>query len=153
VARRAPRHVLLGGRAPGPVPAGHSAPHSLSGRAPRTAQADAPRAIVAPRADADRIGHAARDELTAPTPTSATSIARGLDLRPSSNAPAAATPADRATDRPRSGSGGPNLGWALACAGLLLAAGALGLTEGGRRSAQRRGGHLAGAVRPLLGRR
>ena len=138
VARPAPRPVLLGGRAPRPMTAGHGAPGSLSRRHPRTAPEGAPRAIIAPRADADRIGHAASDERAAPSPTSAASIARQLDLRPSSNAPASAPP-DRATDRRRSGSGGPNLGWALACAGLLLAAGVLGLTEGGRRRRERRG--------------
>jgi hypothetical protein len=40
-------------------------------------------------------------------------------------------------DRSSTPNGGKNLGWALACAGLLLAAGVLGLTEGGRRAARR----------------
>jgi hypothetical protein len=47
---------------------------------------------------------------------------------------------------------GPNLGWALACAGLLLAAGILGLTDNGR-SAKRRRHRLTGALHPLLHRR
>ena len=51
------------------------------------------------------------------------------------------------------GDHGPNLGWALACAGLLLAAGVLGLTEDGRRGTRRTRARLAGALRPLLGRR
>jgi hypothetical protein len=58
--------------------------------------------------------------------------------------------ARKASDAPRAAEpGGPTLGWALACAGLLLAAGVLGLTDGGRRSVQRGGGRLAGTARPL----
>jgi hypothetical protein len=52
-----------------------------------------------------------------------------------------------------SASGGPDLGWALACAGLLLAAGMLGLTDDGRKATARGRSRLAGALRPLLGRR
>jgi hypothetical protein len=52
-----------------------------------------------------------------------------------------------------SGSGGPELGWALACAGLLLAAGILGLTDDRRKATARSRSRLAGALRPLLGRR
>jgi hypothetical protein len=48
---------------------------------------------------------------------------------------------------------GPDLGWALACAGLLLAAGVLGLTDDGRKASARSRARLAGAIRPLLGRR
>jgi hypothetical protein len=52
-----------------------------------------------------------------------------------------------------SGPGGPDIGWALACAGLLLAAGIFGLTDDGRKATARGGSRLAGALRPLLGRR
>jgi hypothetical protein len=52
-----------------------------------------------------------------------------------------------------SGSGGPDFGWALACAGLLLAAGVLGLTGEGRKATARNRSRLAGALRPLFGRR
>jgi Peptidase family M23 len=88
--------------------------------------------------------------------------AASLDLRrhPLAIAPLDATP--RATEAE-----GPDIGWALACAGLLLAAGILGLTESGRRSTDRgrrsvyrgrRSIHrgrvrLPGALRPLLGKR
>jgi hypothetical protein len=48
---------------------------------------------------------------------------------------------------------GPDLGWALACAGLLLAAGVLGLSEDGRAATRRGRSHLRGALEPLLGRR
>jgi hypothetical protein len=50
-------------------------------------------------------------------------------------------------------SSGPDLGWALACAGLLLAAGVLGLTEHGRSATARGRTRVAGRLRPLLGRR
>jgi hypothetical protein len=51
------------------------------------------------------------------------------------------------------GPGGPDIGWALACAGLLLAAGILGLTNDGRKATASGRTRLAGALRPLLGRR
>jgi hypothetical protein len=46
---------------------------------------------------------------------------------------------------------GPDIGWALACGGLLLAAAILGLTGDRRRAASRRS--LATTLRPLVGRR
>jgi murein DD-endopeptidase MepM/ murein hydrolase activator NlpD len=48
---------------------------------------------------------------------------------------------------------GPDLGWALACAGLLLAAGLLGLTEDGRTASRHGRGRIAAALQPLSGRR
>jgi hypothetical protein len=52
-----------------------------------------------------------------------------------------------------SSSQGPDIGWALACAGLLLLAGILGLTGDGRKAGARSSrSRLAGALRPLLGR-
>lgn len=50
-------------------------------------------------------------------------------------------------------SSGPDLGWGLGCAGLLLAAGVLGLTEHGRSATARGRTRVAGRLRPLLGRR
>jgi hypothetical protein len=49
--------------------------------------------------------------------------------------------------------GGPDLGWVLACIGLLLAAAVLGLSEDGRKATGRSGRRLAGFLRPLVGRR
>jgi hypothetical protein len=46
---------------------------------------------------------------------------------------------------------GPDIGWALACGGLLLAAAVLGLTGDNRRAPSRRS--LAATLRPLIGRR
>jgi hypothetical protein len=56
-------------------------------------------------------------------------------------------------DTARPSSPGPDFGWALACAGLLLAAGVLGLTDDGRKASARSRARVAGAIRPLLGRR
>jgi hypothetical protein len=58
-----------------------------------------------------------------------------------------------APDTPAPSSSGPDIGWAVACAGLLLAAAVLGLTDDGRKATARSRSRLAGALRPLLGRR
>ena len=46
------------------------------------------------------------------------------------------------------GSSGPDFGWALACAGLLLAAGVLGLTDDGRKATARGRSCVAGRAAP-----
>ena len=61
-----------------------------------------------------------------------------------------AAPGGRA--RGDAGSGGPDIGLVLACAGLLLAAGVLGLSEDGRRATTRTRSKLLAAL-PALGRR
>jgi hypothetical protein len=48
--------------------------------------------------------------------------------------------------------GGSDIGWVLACAGLLLAAAVLGLTEDGRRATTRTRSKLLAAL-PAFGRR
>jgi hypothetical protein len=48
---------------------------------------------------------------------------------------------------------GPDIGWALACGGLLLAAAILGVTGNGHRTSSRTTSRLAGALRPLIGTR
>ena len=48
---------------------------------------------------------------------------------------------------------GPDLGWALACLGLLAAAAILGLSGDGRDATSRSRERVAGFLRPLLGRR
>jgi hypothetical protein len=81
----------------------------------------------------------------------------GLGDAPGAAASTAASP-DSPDDRgaspaDRPASAGPDLGWALACAGLLLAAAILGLNGDGRQATRRGGARLAAAIRPLLGRR
>ena len=80
---------------------------------------------------------------------------RAAARRPAELARAGHSRAARTAPRiaPAPAAGGPNVGWALACAGLLLAAGVLGLTQGGRRSSRQRRGRLTATLRPLLGRR
>lgn len=67
-----------------------------------------------------------------------------------------AAPADRREPvaEPRGGAG-PNVGWALACTGLLLAAACLGRPGEGKRGARADRGRAAlrSLLRPLLGRR
>jgi hypothetical protein len=55
--------------------------------------------------------------------------------------------------RQPSHSTGPDLGWALACLGLLAAAAILGLSEDGREATRRSRNRVAGVLRPLMGRR
>ena len=52
---------------------------------------------------------------------------------------------------PASSHDGPGLGFAFACAGLLMAAAILGLTEDGRKATRRGRSALGGALRPLIG--
>jgi hypothetical protein len=61
-----------------------------------------------------------------------------------------APPAPRPAPVP---AGGPDLGWALACLGLLVAAGLMGGTDDGRAAAARGRERVGAALRPLFGRR
>ena len=161
--RGAPRPAPVPRGAPRPAPAPRSAPAPRP--APRTAPAPAPAPLGAP-GPAPTLRSAPR-RAPAPSPLPAPLGARASSLldaprlasaphqRPS---PARAASAAEAHSAPPSS--GPDIGWALACAGLLLAAGILGLS-GDRRDASARGqarlarnaSRLAGALRPLLGRR
>jgi Peptidase family M23 len=130
-----PAPVLRGAPRPAPASAPHRAPRPLPapGRASRLAPMPRHASDLAPMQD--------REEAHAPAST------RGLHSAGPISQSAAGTRS------PGSGSGGPDLAWALACAGLLLAAGILGLTGDGRKATARSRSRLAGALRPLLGRR
>jgi Peptidase family M23 len=133
---------------PRPRPIPHRAPrrHPAPGRAP----------------DRDRL----RVPLPAPRPTPV-AAARGIPhKRPAPHgAPRGAPVAEAVPDSPASSAtgrtapaaarpaSGPDLGYALACAGLLLAAALLGLSEDGRKSTRRGRDRVARALRPLVGRR
>jgi peptidase M23-like protein len=151
-----PRPAPTPGRAPAPggVPAPGRAPRPAPtpGRAPRPVPAPAPRHAPRPAPMPGRGPRPAptpsRNPSPAPAPTAAPDGAprpRAMSARASQHrsVPGAAP----------SPSSGPDFGWALACAGLLLAAGILGLTDDGRKTAARSRSRLAGALRPLLGRR
>jgi hypothetical protein len=68
--------------------------------------------------------------------------------------PAATRPRGSDTARPASvKEQGADIGWALACGGLLLAAAVLGLTGDKRRTTAARTGRIAAILLPLAGRR
>ena len=118
----------LPSQAPTPRNVPHAAPHRAPqlGPAPRGAPAGAP-------ADGGR----------------ARSSPQAGANRPAPHAPGPAH--DRAAGEP--GTTGPDIGYVLACVGLLLAAALLGLSEGGRRATRRNGARIAAALRPVVGRR
>jgi len=152
---RAPRPAPAPKGAPRPVPAPRGAPRPVPapGRVPRRLPAPAPRLAPAPKgalrpgpaptgaprlapgpSTAPAPGHAPRSR---PAPTGAprplpTSHAGPLHELPPRDAPSPLPSRARPAQ-----SSGPDIGWALACAGLLLAAGLLGLTDSGRNARTR----------------
>jgi peptidase M23-like protein len=140
--RVAPRRAPDG--APRRLPLPRSAPHATARRlplprsaaaapgrrpSPSTLPAPAPPAAPVPSGALTRGGAAARGG----APTGGGAPARGPARAPSSS--------------------GPDLGYALACLGLLVAAALLGLSEDGRQATRRSRDRVAGALRPLMGRR
>jgi peptidase M23-like protein len=126
--RRAPAPHPRSAPAPSPAPLVNPVPHTRAGLGPaparRHAQGRAPARKAIPRPS------------LGPSPA------------PARSGPAAATrrsPAEPSRT-------GPDLGWAIACAGLLLAAALLGGTQEGRSAASRGRERLAGLLRPLAGR-
>jgi hypothetical protein len=141
---RAPQPAPTRGRALEPVSAPGGAPRSVPG--PGRAPGGAPRLTLASTAAAPSARAAGRARLPAPAPgAGGAAPGRGQSAVPSM--------LPRRSPAGQSASGGPDIGWALACAGVLLAAGILGLTGDGRRATARSRSRLAGALRPLLGRR
>ena len=145
--RRAPRRTPVARRAPRPAPAGTRAPRPVT----------MPRHVAVPHAAPHPDAAAPAASRPAPHHRRAPKLARATRAAPHAvrGTGARATPAPAASSAGKiealrhspTGAGhqsspaadGPNLGWALACAGLLLAAGLLGLSEGGRRRRERRG--------------
>jgi Peptidase family M23 len=152
---RAPRRVPVGGRLPRGVPAHKPAPQ------PTPILEPLPRQVPAGEGDARRrpLGeHGARR--AAPDGRATRAVPEPVSLGPTpSRTPAEQPPphgspsrGGRPAARTENTAPGPDIGWILACVGLLLAAGLLGLTED-RRSASRKGtSHLARLLRPLTGR-
>lgn len=137
--RRAPRQAPRPHPAPGPLPS--PSPAGLPGGVPRGAPAPSHRPAIR---GAPAPGHVPRPA-PIPTPSSPDATAPhsppGGSLAAIPAAPRLSRPASFASSaQPRSqpaGDHGPDVGWALACAGLLLAAGLLGLSEDGRRATRR----------------
>jgi peptidase M23-like protein len=157
-ARRAPRRVPAARPTPRPVPEARPAPKPHP--APRRAPHEAPRGLPLPRT----APHVSPRRL--PLPRSAREPAPSRRHSPSPlQAPAPGTarapsgaPTHRGGAPTRSPtntatSAGPDRGYALACLGLLAAAALLGLSEDGRQATRRSRDRLAGALRPLMGRR
>ena len=160
VGNREPRRVPLGGRAPSPEPAPGHASDPGPAAAPAPAGAPGSRPLLEP-------GHRGQSPLDRPTRSTTQSAkaeprASGQPARPAigpagerethGSARSQAGPADRDSAE-RSGAGsGPDVGWAVACAGLLLAAALLGSTDDGRRVARTSRQSLARLLQPLTGR-
>lgn len=145
--RRAParRRVRLPAARRLPVPAGRRV------RLPEGARARVPTAVRSPLAR----------PLPFPQPSKVPAPERGADRLPAQGPAGAPQPAALADPRPAeaeqprsapAAGGGPNLGWALACAGLLLAAACLARPDRDERG-KREGRSLGALLRPLLGRR
>jgi Peptidase family M23 len=133
---RGPRSAPAPGHALRPVPSLHGAPRPAGG--PR----GAPRPVNAP----------GRWPLSAPRSRRALRTTPG-DPPDAASAPLRVASASAPRRAPASSSSAPDFGWALACAGLLLAAGILGLDGDCRKVTRRTSARLEGALRPLLGRR
>jgi murein DD-endopeptidase MepM/ murein hydrolase activator NlpD len=152
-------------KAPSPEP--HRAPRAGPHRAPIPRSAPVPEHIrrplqtrqpgptpaTAPRGipHAKPVPHGARRRSPAPNgapqsepaPASEPHAAPTVDDHPAPNPARAAEPATP----------GPDLGYALACVGLLLAAAVLGLSGEGRQATRRSRARVIRVLRPLLGRR
>jgi hypothetical protein len=164
---RAPRRVPAGDRAPRRVPVGDGAP--LRAPVPAGEPASRPAAILDPlprhaptgdgarrrvpsgehaphqRAAEDGASRAAPGALSlGPTPSRTPTEQR----TPQESPPTEGRPLKPSADA----APGPDIGWILACVGLLLAAGLLGLTEDGRKASRAGRSHVARLLRPLTGR-
>jgi peptidase M23-like protein len=135
-----------------PVPARRPAGRRLPapGRLPRRAPHGAARPLPAPvaAASAAEVPSAEAGPRTArhPQPDRHASLGAAPHVRPAPAAGAARARTPAAGPEP---AGGPDLGWALACVGLLVAAALVGGTEDGRAAATRGRARLAAAFRPV----
>jgi hypothetical protein len=130
VPRPSRRRLPLPAASPRPLPIVHRSPHPALPLSPRLNPfpKDAPRAHASPEM-------------------------RKRVLQPLRAGPLSADPTPaRARVRGGPDGGGPDIGLVLACTGLLLAAGVLGLTEDGRRATTRTRSRLLAAL-PAFGRR
>jgi pyruvate/2-oxoglutarate dehydrogenase complex dihydrolipoamide acyltransferase (E2) component len=176
-----PTPAPMGAPAPrsAPAPRGVPAPQSAPATRPSPVPRIAPRTHVAPSPHAgsspsraglstaapeSRIsGSRVAPEPGQPSPVSTRRRNASVDHKPDpvkGKGFAADQPGPQATPlhsanahRTAPDSVGPDIGWALACGGLLLAAAILGMTGDGRRTASRTTARIADVLRPLAGRR
>jgi hypothetical protein len=168
---RAPRRVPVGGRAPRPapldgrsprgVPVGRPAPAGeavprptpIPGRAPRHVPAgdDTPRHLPRGEGAPQHVPAGAEAPRAARHPLRLGPTPGGSPEEPLA-ADATREPRGEPAALPEGSAHGPDIGWMLACLGLLVAAGLLGLTEDGRKASRTGRGQLARLLRPLTGR-
>jgi hypothetical protein len=176
-AQPSPRSAPRPGPAPrsdrGPLPSPRTAPRPVTAQPPGTALGHTPHSSpAADRAPDALVGfegtshappHAesrtSPARANAPSPHGQPTASWDLDPLPGART-APAQNAAVVTHRPSQGAAradaegnGPDSGWAAACAGLLLAAALLGLTDDGRRTTRHTRTRLLRALRPVLGRR
>lgn len=136
------------------VPAGRRVPLPAARRVrlPEGGRAPMPVGLPSPSTRPVRVGQPGKVPVDGRAPGRAP--ARGPAAAPTP-APLADAPRERPEhSRPAPASnGGPNLGWALACAGLLLAAACLARPDRHEKGGAREGRSLGALLRPLLGRR
>ena len=177
----APSRVPLGGRAPRRVPVGDPAPRQLPADdptrhrvpaadrhrrrvpvgdpAPRVVPRGAPAADLSPRGGRGEVPAPDRSPRSAPLGGGAADGAArsGLphELAPDSGPGREPALTERGAGegaRPdRATAAGPDIGWILACVGLLAAAAMLGLTEDGRKATRKSHTQLLRLLRPLRG--
>jgi len=151
--REAPRTRLVPVGPPQPLLAPRTAPRALS--APPAADPAHRAAAGLARVPGSHRVAAGTHRAEAAEPSAPGATKRGQPATTRRSPVAVGQPAATAL-RPRAGRDarpGRDLGWALACAGLLLAAGILGVTDSRRSVPSRARARLAGALRPLAGRR
>jgi hypothetical protein len=151
-ARPTPRRVPAARPTPRPVPEARPAPKPHP--APRRAPHEAPRGVPLPRT----APHVSPRGLPLPRSAREPTPSRRHSPSPLSSPAPRAAPAPsgapgRGSPTHTSTSSGPDRGYALACLGLLAAAALLGLSEDGRQATRRSRDRVAGALRPLMGRR
>jgi hypothetical protein len=167
---RAPRRVPVGAPAPRPVPAGDPARHRVPAAdrhrrrvpvgdpAPRLAPRGAPAADLSPRSVLDEAPSLDRTPRSVPL-GGRTADAPARSGLPHQLAPEAGPGREPATEpgavegaRPDGATAtGPDVGWILACVGLLATAAMLGLTEDGRKATRKSHTQLLRLLRPLRG--
>jgi hypothetical protein len=172
VGGRAPRRVPLGGRTPRRVPLGGRVPRPvpIGGREPRRVPlgGGVPRRVP----DGGRVPRPTRVGGRVPAGGARDGTDAGQPIRHPGPVPDGAQPVlGPATgaghrDRPPAGPGlsaqrplernhaasGPDIGWVLACVGLVLAAAILGLSEDGRKIARTGRTRIGRLVRPSANR-
>jgi hypothetical protein len=152
VPRRTPHSAPAGRPAPVHAPVGDLVPRRAAGQAPAAdpIRPGAPHADGVP--DAGPAGGRAPSLAAGPDGRRSPDIAglpRGADGQVASPGPEASRQSAGGTD---GSAAGPDVGWILACVGLLAAAAMLGLTEDGRNATRTGHRRIVRLLRPLVGR-